>query len=352
MPLTVGIVGCGNISRFYFPGLLKRKVKIKWVCDLVQDVASGYVKKYQANFTKDYRDIVCDPEVDVVIVTSVTSSHKAICIDAIKQGKSIICEKTLANNPDDAFEIVSLAKNSKTILFTNYMKRHIPAVVQAKELLPSLGQIIVTNIRTFQPWGDLWQKNPAEGFFHTPHSGLSEVKKNYGGGILVCGGSHLIDLVLFFLGRPFRLYASLSTPQDRDYELQASALMETENGKVHFEALAHPLKKNGFLHDGWDEQVEIIGTSGSINIYSAFWDQSDSKASLLMHYDNKTQTSTQYRFDPVSPFEPAVEFYLDSIAQGKQEELSLLSGYEVDELIEHIQLSSNKKQALDIEWKL
>lgn len=352
MSVRVGIIGCGNISRFYFPGLEKYGADIRWLCDLVEDSAASAAQQYKAKVTTDYRRVIADQDVDAVIVTSVTSSHKPICLDAIRAGKAVICEKTLAENAGDAFEIVSQAQKHQTLLFTNYMKRFIPAVQKAHELLPSLGRVLSMHIRGHQPWGDLWGPNPAEGFFRTPPGSPSLVRKNYGGGILVCGGSHLLDLVLCFMGRPQRLYASVYTPSDRDYDLRAAAMMETQNGIVHYEALAHPLNKTGFLQDGWDEQIEIIGTRGALHIYSSFWDQTDSKASLLRHYDNAARYQTEYRYDPVSPFEPAVAYYLDQIQKKHQEPAALLAGYEVDELIEQMQRSSEKKQALDIDWKL
>jgi predicted dehydrogenase len=198
------------------------------------------------------------------------------------------------------------------------MKRFIPAVAQAKKLLPSLGMIFSTHIRTYQPWGDIWNTNPSDGFFHTPPGGVSAVIRSYGGGILVCGGSHLLDLIGYLLDRPSRLYAKMYQPADRDYDLLASALIETPNGVVHLEAAAHPLKKIGFLRDGWDERIEINGTRGRLEIYSALWDDPYHKASLLLHYDHPTEILHEYRFEAVSPFERAVDFYLDNIANETQ----------------------------------
>ena len=38
-------------------------------------------------------------------MTTVSRAHKQICADAIAAGKAVICEKTLAENPEDAAEI-------------------------------------------------------------------------------------------------------------------------------------------------------------------------------------------------------------------------------------------------------
>jgi len=351
MKAIAGVIGCGNISRFHFSGLEKADADVRWVCDISAERAQAWADKTGARATGDYREIVRDPRVNTVVVTALASTHKAICLDAIRAGKAVICEKTLAENADDALEIVRAAERRKTIFYTSYMKRFIPAVEQAKALLPSLGRILSTHIRAYQCWGDLWSRPPAEGFFHTPRGGQSAVRRNYGGGILVCGGSHILDLVCFFLGRPHRLYATMEQPKGRDYDLQACALLETAHGPVHYEALAHPLKTIGFLRDGWDERIEINGIGGRLEIYSAAWDQVESKASLLVHTDNATGRATEYRYAPCSPFDRAVAFFCANIRKGRQGAQSRLTGYDVDELIAHIARSAREHKALTVKWR-
>ena len=352
MAITVGVIGCGSISRFHFSGLAKAGARIKWVCDLSEKTARPWADQFKAAYTPDYRAILKDLEVQAVVVTPVSSVHKAICLDAIRAGKAVICEKTLAENADDALEIVREAESRKTIFYTSYMKRFIPAVEEARALMPSLGRILSTHIRAYQAWGDLWTAAPQEGFFHSPPGGKSAVVKNYGGGILVCGGSHILDLVNCFLGRPRRLYAAMHTTPGCDFDVQAVALLETDNGPVQYEALAHGLTRIGFLRDGWDEHVEITGLNGRLDIYSASWNEVESNASLLVHYDNAAGTSTEYRYGPASPFDRADAFFCRNIEQGVQGEQSRLTGYEVDELIAHIKRSAATGKAIEVNWKI
>jgi predicted dehydrogenase len=352
MPITAAVIGCGNISRFHFAGLEEYGARIKWVCDLNPDTARPWAEKHDAMYTADYRDIIADPEVNLVAVTPVSSVHKPICLAAIAAGKPVVCEKTLATNPEDALEIVQAAEAAGTIFYTSYMKRFIPAVQQARELLPGLGRIFSTYIRAYQGWGNLWAAENRVGLWKTPPDGPSWVKKNYGGGILVCGGSHILDLVGYLLGRPRRLWAHMEWPEGEDYDLQAAVLMETDRGVVHYEALAHPLNKIGFLRDGWDERVEINGENGRLEIYSSSWTEVDTKASLLVHYDNATGQATEYRYAPVSPFSRALAFFCANIERGEQGGQSRLTGYEVDELIAHIEASARSGEAVTVNWRL
>lgn len=352
MSLTAGVIGCGNIVKFHFSGLEKAGAHVKWICDLNEEAARPWVEHFGARYTADYGDLIADPELDLVDVTAISTVHKPMCLAAIDAGKAVICEKTLAENADDALEIVQRAEEKQTIFYTSYMKRFIPAVQKARELLPSLGRIVSTHIRAYQNWGDLWTKMPASGVAYTPPGGTSEVRAKYGGGILVCGGSHILDLVGFLLGRPHRLYGTMEIPEGRDYDVQAAALLETANGIVHYEALTHPLNRIGFLRDGWDERIEINGLNGRLDVYSSAWHEVETKASLLVHYDNETGNAQEYRYAPASTFDRAIAFFCRQIEAGEQGEQSRLTGYDVDELISHIGKSAATGQAVDVNWRI
>ncbi len=351
-PIIAAVIGCGNISTFHFSGLQRAGAQIKWVCDLHEAAARPWAEKFGARFTADYREILADPEVNLVNVTGIARTHKAMCLDAIAAGKAVICEKTLAENADDAFEIVKAAEDAGTIFYTSYMKRFLPAIEKAKALLPQIGRILTTHIRSHQPWGDgPWAATVADEAGPKPTT-PSGCVASYGGGILTCGGSHTLDLALHFLGRPHRVYASAHTPENKDYDLRASALMETpENGVVLFEALNHPLTHAGFLRDGWDERIEITGAHGRLEVRTPNWNDVDTKASLLQHYDNRSGNLQEYRFDAESPFDRAMAFFCENIAKGEQGAQSQWTGYEADELIAHIKKSAASGQVEDIQWR-
>ena len=351
-PVTAAVIGCGNISTFHFSGLAKAGARIKWVCDLNEAAARPWATKFGARLTADYRELLADPDVDLVNVTSIARTHKTMCLDAIAAGKAVICEKTLAENADDAYDIVKAAEDAGTIFYTSYMKRFLPAVEKAKALLPQIGRTLTTHIRSHQPWGKgQWAETVADEAGAKPDK-PSGCVASYGGGILVCGGSHTLDLTLHFVGRPHRVYASVHTPENKDYDLRASALMETpENGVVLFEALNHPFTHAGFLCDGWDERIEITGTQGRLEIRTPTWNHVDSKASLLQHYDNRSGNLQEYRFDAESPFDRAMAFFCANIAKREQGAQSRWTGYEADELIAHIKESAASGLAVEMRWK-
>lgn len=352
MNINVAVIGCGMIARFHVDGLAQTGARVKWVCDLNEPAAAPHVARFGAAYTADYRRILEDPEVQAVFILTFSPSHKELCLAAIAAGKAVVCEKTLATNADDALAIVRAAEAKGTIFYTAYMKRFLPAVQKAKELLPAIGPLVSTHIRVRQPWGDVWSAMPATGMLHTPAGGRSQLVGKLGGGILVAGGSHILDLVCHFLGRPQRVFAQMHVPAPRDYDLLTTAHFATGNGPCLFEALMSPLTRTGFLRDGWDERLELTGIRGRLELFSPMWNQLDQKPSLLVHYDEATGTETEHRFPPTSAFTRQVAFFLDHIARGEQGPQSRLTGYDVDELIAHMTRSAQTGQALDLNWRI
>lgn len=347
MTVRFGIIGCGSISRFHFAGLATAKATIVRVCDLDAAKAEGWARQTGATACTDWREVIADPAVEAVVVATISSLHKDICLAAIAAGKAVVCEKTLATSAADAWAIVSAAERRGTLLYTSYMKRWFEAAQQARRLLPSLGRIVSTHARVHQPWGGIWSQ-PGEGRGESP----SAFRRNYGGGMLVMGGSHMLDLILFMLGRPDSILATMHVPADRDIDLQASALLQTaEHGVIHFEALASPLGRVGFLRDGWDESLEITGTGGRLTLLTSTWNQVEQKTALLRHYDEASGQSHEYRFAVISPFERAIGAFVADIAAGTQRAQSRLTGYEVDELIATIVASAASGRRETVPWR-
>jgi predicted dehydrogenase len=356
MTIRVGIIGCGMIARFHVSALEKAKASIRWACDPKSENASRLAARTGATATADWRAVLADPEVDAVVVATVSRLHKEICLAAVAAGKAVICEKTLTENAEDSWQVVAAAEAAGVPFFTSYMKRWFEATQQAKRLLPSLGRILSTHARSHQPWGDTWKgaQPPRGDGSAAPAAGgtASFLVSNYGGGILVMGGSHLIDLVLFLLGRPRRLYALQHIPGERDYDLHASALMESaDHGSIHFEALASPLGRSGFLRDGWDEQVEITGTAGKLTLLTPYWSHVEHKTALLIHDDEATGQRHEYRYAVESPFDRAVAAFVADIAAGTQTAQSRITGYEVDQVIATMVASARAGQPLVVPWR-
>ncbi len=344
METKFGIIGCGNISRFHFTGLEKAGAKIIHIADLKQEAAKPYCEKFNAEFSEDYRDVIKNPAVTAVSVLTSGKYHRQICIEALEAGKDVICEKTLADNPAEASEIVQAVNKSGKLFFVSYMKRFFPAYKKALELIPSLGHIFSAQVRTYQPWGN---------FYETEELGEWDfVFPSYGGAIMKCAGSHLLDAFMGLLGRPESVYGHIDYVKNTKFDRKAIALFEYPTGLVvNFEAASHPLKKIGYERNAWDEFIEINGTNGRIKFTTVMWDQPENNPALLKYYDNNNETVTEFRFDAINPFDIEMQQIVSCLHHRKQIAPNVMDGFNVDVLIDAIKQSHDAKQNIKIDWK-
>lgn len=343
----IGIIGCGGISRFHYEGYEKAGARIAHVCDIRREAAEAVGARYGAQVSTDYREVLANPEVQLVSVLTVASSHKEICLAAIAAGKGVVCEKTLADNPADAAEIARAAEQAGVFCATAYMKRYFPASQKAKELLAGLGPLISIYARSWQPWG-LWD-GPLDASM-TAHP--SFIKQRYGGGVLVCGGSHILDLLHWLGGRPSRVSGDLYIREGMDIDIQANAMLWLENGGIaHFEACWHPYRFAGYERNGWDERLEINCAKGRLDLYTVKWDMPENNGALLVHQDAETGATTEYRYPAVNPFHIEMAEMLRRFEAGETPTPSAWDGYVVDEVIAHITKAAQEKAVLPIVWQ-
>ena len=350
--LRFAVIGCGGISRFHVNGLVKAGAEIACVVDVKPEAAEQYVQRHGARYTDDYREAIEDASVDAVTVTTPSRLHFAPALAALKAGKPVIVEKTLTDNVNNSLKLVQTVKDTGTLCFTAYMKRFFPAMQKAKELVPSLGQLISIHARSWQPWGDIWTRPLTEN-----DSAPSFFRRNYGGGMLVMGGSHILDLTMWLVGRPARLWANQFSREGMDVDLRHTALMTLPDGgqaagaSVCFEACGHPHRIIGYQKNGWEERIEINGLNGRLEIYPVWWDRPEQAPALLIHTDEKCGQVHEYRFPAVNSFDLEMAHFADCIRKGKQGSPDVHDGYAVDEVIAHITKSAKTSKPLDVKFR-
>lgn len=344
MEPVYAVIGCGNISRFHFDGLQKVGAKVARVVDLNLERALPIAGRFGAKAGTDWREAVNDPAVTAIVVLSHGPSHLQICLAAIAAGKDVICEKTLSNSPDEATQIARAATEKGVLFFTAYMKRFFPAFVKTQELLPSLGTCFSAYVRTYQKWGNMYENIK-------PGAWMGALS-SYGGALLKCGGSHTLDLTMALFGRPVSLYGCVDYVEGSPVDRKANALLHYPRGLlVHFEVAGHPLDRIGYERNGWDERIEINGTQGRLDFYTVCWDHPENNGSLVVHYDNRTGASTEYRCPAENNFHTEVAYFHECIKARRQGRPSVVDGFNVDVVIGAIEESSRLRRPVEIDWR-
>ena len=91
----------------------------------------------------DWREVVESPLIDIVDIATPTFMHAEMAIAALKNGKHVLCEKSMARNLKECEAMFAAAKKSKRVHMVCHNYRRIPAIALAKRMLTegALGKI-------------------------------------------------------------------------------------------------------------------------------------------------------------------------------------------------------------------
>ncbi len=114
--VTVGIIGAGRIGRVHVESICTKvgNAKIKTLADpFMNDETAAWAKKMGVeNTTKDYKEVIADPEINAVLICSSTDTHSPISVEAIQAGKHVFCEKPIDHDVEKIREVMdALEKN-------------------------------------------------------------------------------------------------------------------------------------------------------------------------------------------------------------------------------------------------
>jgi len=161
--IRVGLVGYGFMGRTHSNA--HRKVNhffevpyrsvLKKICGLEEAEAKKFAADWgYESYTTDWRQVVEDPNIDMVEICVPNNMHAQIAIAAAQAGKAIICEKPLALSVEQGREMVAAVEKAGVANMVSYNYRRVPAVALAKQLIDEgrLGQIFHYRANFLQDW--------------------------------------------------------------------------------------------------------------------------------------------------------------------------------------------------------
>lgn len=227
--VRVAIVGCGNIGITHANALASiDEVTIVAVCDINRERAQAIADEHGVEhvFTS-YDDMFDSVELDAVSVATDHKSHFAPALSAIEHRISVIVEKPIATSLDEAHRLVEAAREHNVKLGGVFQRRFFPAAQRMREALDAgrLGRIVAAECiahlgrdRAYfeqDAWRGTW--------------------KGEGGGVLMNQTIHMIDMLLWMLGKPTEVYGRWTTIKHSEYinvEDSASAVIAFESGAL------------------------------------------------------------------------------------------------------------------------
>ncbi len=236
------------------------RVAVTGVCAGCDDDVSPLVEACQTlgqapQIFADWRRMLDRAEPDVLVVAGPFEKHAEICAEAFGRGLHVFCEKPVAMTLKE-LAMLRAAHAASGVHFAAMMgMRYDPAFYAAHVAVVAgaVGQIRLINTRKSYKLGQR-----AEFYRH---------RDTYGGTIPWVG-SHAIDWIHWFAGRPFEsVYATHSTAHNRDHgELETSALCQfTLADDIVASASIDYYRPDGAPSHG-DDRIRVAGTDGVIEV--------------------------------------------------------------------------------------
>ena len=166
--LKVALIGAGNLARWaHLPSLSKiPNVSLHAVCSTSGARGNTYARRFGASyFCSDYKQILDDPQIDVVMVLSRNQHHFSQAHEALMAGKHVFVEKPMALTEAECRELYNAVVASGNQLTVGFNRRFAPFYKELKHSLAKRTGPAVIDCRVSSPGisGTYWMANPAIG---------------------------------------------------------------------------------------------------------------------------------------------------------------------------------------------
>jgi predicted dehydrogenase len=262
-PFGVGIVGCGMIGQKRARAL-GQGGRLMACADLDVTRAESLARTNGAIVYRDWREMMCSPMVDVVVVATLHDSLAEITRTAAEAGKHVLVEKPAARNAAELDPVMAAATKHGVKVHVGFNHRYHRSLRKAKELVVSgvLGELMFVRARYGHGarigYDKEWRANPA----------LS------GGGELIDQGPHLIDLTRWFLGEITEVQGFAHTYfWDMPVDDNSFMLLKTAKKQVAFLHASCTEWKNLFSMEIYGKlgKLDLSGLGGSYGVEKLTW---------------------------------------------------------------------------------
>jgi len=275
---NLGIIGAGMYGQVlmrYFQQ--DERVNITWVNSASEATTKFAAEKFGIkNWTLDYREVLADPTVDAVVISTPPYMHAEQLTAALESSKHVLIEKPLAESLESVKKIVSTVERTKGLIILDASCRHTRLtrkfqfikVILDGDKLGHIYHIHHNHLSrsTFIEW------NP---------SGAWAMKKELaGGGPFIDWGVYDLSFHLGLLNDEPELKSMRSFSRNdlrdvsrfvefSDVEQHGAAWLEFSGGLTYY------YERGAGVHGETANETRIYGTKGGLRFQFTSWDNNE-----------------------------------------------------------------------------
>jgi len=202
--IGVGIIGAGGfVQRNHLANIINMQevYDLKGIAQRTPASAKTISEKYKFKYvTTDYKQLLSDPDIDLIVIGTRHNLHATQVVDSIKAGKHLLVEKPLAMNHNELSMIDQAIKENPNIIVTVGFNRRYSIFTQVvKNFIVKNKTPVVINYRV-------------NAGFVPPESWVQDIEE--GGGRIVGEVCHFIDLIAYLAGARVKSINAIHTPPD------------------------------------------------------------------------------------------------------------------------------------------
>ena len=225
--IRAGIIGSGSRGQYLMEQFKTAGAEWAAVCDVYEPNVRDALKiAPAARVYDDYRRMLENKSIDVVVIATPDHWHCQMAIDAVEAGKDVYLEKPLAHHIDEGFRLVDAVRRTKRVLQVGTQRRSFDMFVEAKRVMESgvLGEVRLVNAWWMNATPKVLSSPTLEGKLDwqrwlgpAPRRELDARRffhwqwfSDYGGGYLASQAAHIVDAINWMMNTTYPLAVTAS----------------------------------------------------------------------------------------------------------------------------------------------
>jgi predicted dehydrogenase len=248
--LGFGFIGAGAIAHFHARAVAESRGGVLiGVASRRRGTAEAFAREHSIPFaTDDVDELLRQPGLDAVCITTPSAMHLAPALAAIRAGKHLMIEKPLDATVEGTDQILREAEKRGVRVGSIFQARFGDAARQVKAAIDAgrFGRMVLASCYV------KWNRTPE---YYTGWKGkLSED----GGGVIINQAIHGVDLLQWFAGMPVEVFA-WSTQRVHHIESEDTCVAALK----FWSGALGTLEGTTATWPGWSRRIEICGENGS-----------------------------------------------------------------------------------------
>lgn len=244
--LTIGLVGCGSAARIHAERLAHLEgVELVGFVDPNLDAARGLAEKMArpgqapAPAFGDHARLLEQARPQAVAIFTPHRAHYQPALDALQAGCHVFVEKPLSTNPQEAMDLVRLARGRNLLVGVGHQYRLRPSLREARRRLleGELGRVRLATAVMARPW--------LQGLEGADPSWRSDPRVS-GGGMIADAGDHLLDALLWTAGQTVAEVAAFRDRVDPGLDVVDAVTIRLAAGTLATLGLAGTTARSAF----------------------------------------------------------------------------------------------------------